>query len=531
MYRILKASKDSYVTNKIILARSQNTSSTDANVGQAGTIDIYKLYNETPVSSGSSGIELTRGLIQFNLEELQSLTSSFLNISDPSFKCYLSMKNVYGGQTVPSNYTLSVYPLAKDWNEGRGNDVIGYRDLDAVNWYTASLNPTLITWTSGGIGYGSDSSDTDADYYTLLSSSTGYLPLEFKQSFTRGDEDLFVDVTTAISAAVSGELPNYGLRLSFTGSQETDSITRFVKRLSTKQSRNTDLHPALVVKYDDTFIDNQAASYFDYPNKIGVYFNQFGNAANFISGSSIVSGSGSLILELKASQSVYVTTSSFSISHNAVITYTSASWNYFSQSFTGSQVQIGGLNQTGSYYADVYLPLTAQGLSGVLNSSNEATFTPTWKSLDNTVIFSHGQPIKFSPQNGSNVVIPQRNYAVNITNLKNSYINTDVVRLRVFAYNFDTTLNSFYIPYKPTPKIFTDAYWRLVDPYSKEIIIPFDIDDKGTKLSVDGEGMYFDLYMQDLTINKPLEIELMIKEFGGTYLIQDQQFIFKVVKS
>lgn len=73
--------------------------------------------------------------------------------------------------------------MAKDWEEGRGMDVVGYRDLDSVNWFTASVNPTTTTWTSGGIAYGSDSSDVNADYYTLLSSSIGYVPLECSQSF------------------------------------------------------------------------------------------------------------------------------------------------------------------------------------------------------------------------------------------------------------------------------------------------------------------------------------------------------------
>ena len=70
MYRILKADKDSYVTNKIINSTRPTTSaSTDANVGQAGTIDLFKLYNATTVPSGTSGVELSRGLIHFDLND------------------------------------------------------------------------------------------------------------------------------------------------------------------------------------------------------------------------------------------------------------------------------------------------------------------------------------------------------------------------------------------------------------------------------------------------------------------------------
>jgi hypothetical protein len=39
MYRILSASKDAYITNKII---NQTFRATDANVGQAGTLDLFK---------------------------------------------------------------------------------------------------------------------------------------------------------------------------------------------------------------------------------------------------------------------------------------------------------------------------------------------------------------------------------------------------------------------------------------------------------------------------------------------------------
>ena len=529
MYRILKADKDSYVTNKLIFSSKTATSrSTDANVGQAGTIDLFKLYDVTPVISGTSGIEISRGVIHFDLNTLKALTSSLLDVTDPSFKAYLSMKNVYGGQTVPSNFVLVVNPLGKDFTEGRGNDVIGYRDLDAVNWFTASINgANITTWTSGGITYGGDTSDVNADYYLSGSLSLGYVPLSFSQSFARGDEDLFIDVTSAVSAAITGEIPDYGFRIAYSGSQETDTVTRFVKRFSSRQSRNTNIHPALVIKYNDSFFDNQAQTFFDYNNKIGLYYSPLGSPTNFMSSSTEVSGSGSIMLELVASKSVYVTATTYSISHSASISYLSSSWNYFSQSFTGSQISFGGLYQTGSYYADVFIPLNINGLSGVLKSDQTVDFVPIWKSMDNTVIFTTGLTLNFKPLQGTNTLVPKRNYGINVTNLKESYINTDSTKLQVFVYDYDTTLNSFYIPYNVKPKLFPTMYWRVIDPYSKEILIPFD--DVGTKLSADGGGMYFTLYMQDLPINKPLEIQFLIKEYRETYLIEDHGFKFKVV--
>lgn len=533
MYRKIRADKDSYVTNKIInSSRPTLSRSTDANVGQAGTLDLFKLYNATPVSSGTSGVELTRAVIHFNLDPIASLTGSIINPNHSSFKCFLSMKDVNGGQTVPSNFSLVVNPLGKAFSEGRGNDVIGFRDLDAVNWFTASIDGGVVTpWTSGGIDYGGESSDGSADYITHLSSlSLGYVPLTFSQSFARGDEDLFIDITSFVSVSLAGAVPNHGFRIAFSGSQEIDTVTRFVKRFSSRQSRNSNLHPTLVVKYNDTFFDNQAYLLLDRSNKIGVYNSVFGSPANFISGSTPVSGSGSIMLELIASQSAYVMATTYSFSHQKTITYTSSSWNYFSQSFTGSQISFAGngIYLTGSYYADVFIQKAAAGLSGVLKPDGSVDMIPVWKSPDNAVTFDVGPSLTFFPQQSKTSVAGSRNYVTNVVNLQDVYGNSDVVTMRVLTVDFDTTLTSFYSPYQIKPKLFENMQWRIIDPFSKEVIIPFD--EVGTKLSADGQGMYFKVYMEDLPINRVYEIEFLIKENGQANLIQNKGFTFKVIQ-
>ena len=66
MYLIFSASKDNYITNKII---STSLSASDANVGQASTLDLFKLYNETPFSgytgSFDAPVEYSRILVAF----------------------------------------------------------------------------------------------------------------------------------------------------------------------------------------------------------------------------------------------------------------------------------------------------------------------------------------------------------------------------------------------------------------------------------------------------------------------------------
>jgi hypothetical protein len=115
MYRILDLLKDTYLTNKIIAGSGSTTS----NVGQAGTLDLFKLWTQT-VSGSTPVVEKSRILIHPDIATVQALTGTILDFTHNSFKCYLSMVDVYGGQTTPSNFTLSLVPLSKSWNEGRG---------------------------------------------------------------------------------------------------------------------------------------------------------------------------------------------------------------------------------------------------------------------------------------------------------------------------------------------------------------------------------------------------------------------------
>ena len=143
MYRHLTCSKDTYITDKIIDSKFR---ATDANVGQAGTLDLFKLYGENASGSVTGTIEVSRALLKFDLDPLRKLTGSSLDISHSSFQCLLSLHDVYGGQTTPSNFNLIVFPLSRSFDEGLGRDVVRFEDLDSCNFITASVSgesPTI----------------------------------------------------------------------------------------------------------------------------------------------------------------------------------------------------------------------------------------------------------------------------------------------------------------------------------------------------------------------------------------------------
>jgi hypothetical protein len=519
MRRILKCSKDTYITNKII----NGVRVTDANVGQAGTLDLFKLYDETTLSGSVAPVELSRVLLKFDLAPLYQVTNS-ININSPSFKCFLKLSDVYGGQPVPSNFTLSLYPLAKPFSEGRGSDVVAYRDVDSTNWITSSYGST---WSVTGAYMSGSLGTSGVDYY-----HSGALPtsgtLGVFQTFDRGDENLLMDVTSLVSGTIAGLIPDNGFRLSFTKPMEEDGYTYFVKRFTSRQSSVQSKHPRIEVLVDSSNTDQTLASYFNISNSVGTYNTVFGSYRNFFSGSTEITGANSLLLTLVTSRSIYVQTTSWSDTHSASITYASSAFVYFSSSFVGSQLS-NPVPQTGIYTASFFLNTQDPYFGGFIGNRSFVDIQPLWQSLDGTVTYSSGSYFTVNRIVSSTKNVAERNYVVNVTNLKAQYVGQETARLRLFIQDYNTELRYNKIPIDLTSEVYSNVHWRLLDSYSKEIIVDFDAVYNSTKLSSDGSGMYFDMFMTDLPVNKVYEFEFLVKENGQDYMITNQGFRFKVI--
>ena len=275
MYKILTASADSYITNKVL---NKATRATDANMGNASTIDIFKLYDESSFTGDpktykddtgtlllhedSAGlsipVELSRGLVKFDLTGLSSGIQS-----ETGFEATLKMYDVFGGQTTPSNFSLLVAPLTLAFDEGSGRDVESFDDLDVCNFLTASYSSGVETL------WGTHTTITPAldDPYlifNILSTAdfnTGYT---VTQEFETGQEDLSVNVTTAITAMLAGGIVNNGFRISYIQAEEQDNKTRFVKRFASRHSNDKNKTPRLIIKYTDATTVTSNVDYTNY---------------------------------------------------------------------------------------------------------------------------------------------------------------------------------------------------------------------------------------------------------------------------
>ena len=206
MFYILTASADTYITNKII---DNKFKATDANVGRAGTLDLFKLWDESTYMSASTRItssvdELSRILIKFDYNKIAELTSSSLDTNHPSFNVTLELFEAVLGAPVPEDFKIVAYPLSRSWSEGSGRNIAQFTDIDAANFLTASYSPSsVLLWNTSGSGARGFMGDSDVDY--MISGAIGSSTLDFgsTQYFRDGPGKLSLNVTNVVSASIT----------------------------------------------------------------------------------------------------------------------------------------------------------------------------------------------------------------------------------------------------------------------------------------------------------------------------------------
>jgi len=505
MYKILLADKDAYITNRNIGNLPSGSSRVNSNVGRAGTLDLFKLYGTTYSSGSIPNLELSRILLHFDLQPLiDKYNAGEINVNRSSFNCLLMLSDVYGGQTTPSNFDVSVFPLSRSFDEGDGKDVVYYSDYDLCNFLSSSRSEG--SWVVTGCA-GAGSHDTICDYIT----GSGAAPFEKKQRFVTGEEDLVVDVTSMISATLAGVLPDSGFRVSFSQTFEQDEYSYFVKRFSSRTAYNNSKRPKIVVRYDDSIQDDTQLLRFDESSTIFLRNYSHTNLSNLLSGSSLsqVTGPDCLLLKLTT------TRSDGSGSYELIV--------------TGSQ-HTDGLNYfSGIYSASFLLPTSNHVLNAELIKSGVVEFTPIWSSLDGTVGYFTGSILKAYPPNRSSRMQAFPNYVLSVSGLNTLHRSSENVLVNLHIFDYTSPLIKLVKKPVEWPTIVVkNAHYQVRDITTNEVIIPFDETYNSTKLSSDSYVMYFNLDMSSLPKDRSYTIDVMLNFAGTKKLYSSVSSVFSV---
>jgi hypothetical protein len=501
-------SKDSYVTNKIIGGVRR---ATGGNVGFASTIDIFKLYGESTLSgykgtcaidgadpvdysgtqagceaeSGDTGvystnlIEVSRGLIQFDLAALKTELDTMIDATnDTSLKINLVLKDVQGTQVAPSNFTLKLFKIEESWDEGVGDNVVTFGDTHAVSWASRSLGND---WTTAGGHYNS----------TEIGS----------QTFSTGLEDLRMDITTWVKACWAGTHTNNGWLLKL-DSEETDAASYFVKRFASRHTRNPFLRPRLECFWSEYHLDDRLG--FD------------ANTSNTLSVRNYSKG----------------VATSFPTSSVPSLTLLSGSWS--KSSISTALVSVSGNSQTGMYAATVTMDVINDSdytdLATNLFATGSLNIEERW--YDGTFLVHSGSFKLNNPQ--SNFSGTPKDYRFSILDLKSKYTAQDTPMIRIFVRDRNLANESVRIPIQLKSQIINKAYYQIRDTNSQQILIPFS--DKAsssfqsveaTRISTDGEGMYFSFPVSVLPRGRTYTIDIAFYDRGKRRIFESNH-AFKV---
>jgi len=513
MYRILSASKDTYITNKII---NNSFRATDANVGQAGTLDLFKIYNETAISgSEDPQTEISRLLLKFDIGTITNMKSEGkIDINSDTFKCYVKLHDVYGGQTTPSNFDLILFPLSQSFDEGSGYDVSSFRDIGTVNYITAStLGGNATLWNLPGATASGSLSDAFIDVIvsgTLSGpSGTSNVSLSPVQYFKTGEEDLLIDVTRIVSGTISGQIPDYGFLIAFSGSYEKNEKTYFVKRFASRNSSNTAIRPKLIVKYDDSLQDNHEDFIFDVTGSLYLNNYHFGVPSNILSGEGATQLTGEDVMILKLVSGSFKKT--FNVSQ--ALRGTNRIAGVYSSSFAISSFSSESVN--------------GDSLKKHIETSGSIKFDEIWSSSDETITYLSSS-IKISKNARTAFDNFQQNILVTVTNLKDSYKVGDIIKIKVFSEDRDRSISYTKLPIEKKSQIYHQMYYRVRDFQTGDIIIDFDTIHGSNRLSTDSSGMYFEFYVDSLPKGRTYVFDFLVKKAGFDTVITDAASKFRV---
>lgn len=131
-----------------------------------------------------------------------------------------------------------------------------------------------------------------------------------------------------------------------------------------------------------------------------------------------------------------------------------------------------------------------------------------------------------SPETLSSDTTPR--YKVKIKNLSNSYKKDEIHKLELHVRDE----NKVYTPVRRSLSLqsltFSEAYYRIRDTRTGDLIVPFAKGNNATRISADNAGMYFNLSTKNWPKGRSYTIDILVVESGKESVYETGQ-TFKVV--
>ena len=467
------AEKDTMITDAF--KQNQTTRGTNANLGASDVLEIFSIYGQVTTSS----YETARILVQFPVQNIINDRNNKTIAESGSCEFILKLSNASHGESTPENISVTVSAVSGVWEEGNGLDLEGYTDVGFANWLSASS-------TSGWISAGGDTHSGS-----------------IQQTIVEATDDLEVDITSFVEEWISGVKPNNGLLISLDAALEADTQSYYTKKFFARRSQFFYKRPWVEARSNTSIKDKRNTFYLssdmlpeeDNLNTLFIYNSVRGQLKNIPA-----VGTGSLLVRL------YSGTLAAGPSGPPLAL------------LNGSETAVtGGFYATGIYTASV-------GLSGSFGCIYDV-----WETLTGSQIYTGSaiEPLAYDAAELSD--IPE--YILTIPNLKQSYKNTEMAKIRVDVKDRQWDSNIYHIAaYTPDKTSVENLYYRVVRLADNYEVVSYGTGSaKHTLTSYDLEGNYFDLDMNLFEQGYAYKLFFSFDYNGSFYEIKNT-FKFRVDK-
>lgn len=491
------ADADNTITNAF--KADLSTRGTGANMGAADVLEVFSIRGQASGSVAGLSSELTRTLIKFPINQIQTDRSASVIPLSGNVSFYLKMFNAPHAQTVPRQMYLMAHALTRSWEEGTGLDMEQYTDL--------TYGKEGSTWVGGGLTGSWEHIGGDF----VEENDGGVLGKNmFKVYFEQGTEDLEANITPLVEmwandvGNVLGPLDNYGLILKLTGTQEafnenyavysTPNPSGSLQSYYTKKffSRSSEFffkRPVIEARWDSSERDDRGNFFYssslapaeDNLNTLFLY--------NYVRGQlrdiPEIGQTGSIMVSLYSGSAndTEPSGSALELSIGGGV------------SIAAETFATGGWYDTGIYTCSVALTAASTPLETLYDVWSSGTIDDG----DHLKTRFHTGSIKPDSLQASSVN-PSTKYVTSITNLRPIYYTEETARFRLYVrqkqwnptiYTKATTEIENYIIESASYMVY-----RVTDDLN--VIAHNTGSDSATLLSFDVSGNYFDLDMKML---------------------------------
>ena len=536
------AEADNTITNAHTSDLASANRATGSNMGESDILETFSIFGQ---SSGSSGLtsELSRILVKFPVSDILTDRNNDVIPASGSVGFVLKLSNAKHSQTLPRSFTLEVAPISQSWEEGYGLDMEEYTDktYDGVgsNWINRSSGST---WgTIGGKYHDSP---------------------RFKQTFTRGYEDLELNITHLVEQWIDGEDTgtgaaqrklNYGVGIYLTASEEAfaakrtanvtiQNLTGAVRSYYTKKffARGSEFffkRPYIEARWDSATKDNGGNFYYSSSlapaaeNLNTLYF------YNYVRGQLKdipTLNKGKMLVSLYSGSSNNTAPSGSKLKLNvggdvATNLHLNA---------TGGAVD----SETGIYSCSLAITGATQiPLSTLFVVWHSGSHGSSGNANDTQYHTASVKPIVLKAYSANP---PVQNYVTTTTNLKPSYHKKENARFRFHTREKNWNPNIYTkARSEVSSSTIEDAYYRIYRVSDNYTIINYgtgsttspqtkgaNVSGSFSRLSYDVSGSYFDLDMSMLEPDFAYGIKL-IYYVNGAFAEQPEDFKFRVEES